>query len=183
MTHIHVWKWGIPLRQFKYMGERMIIHWRSLEIFELGISDFSMNPSGSRSVVLWDRSADAKLRRGGRRRHDLKKSLHVASLSLSLPDEKSGVKMERWSFFCVWINFWVFTIGPMYQWKQLLISHVEKCSLKNPRRSFFGMPENPQVEKSRRCGENSPGQCDLLFPLSTHWQEHSRAGAWFNPAV
>ena len=29
---------------------------------------------------------------------------------------------------------------------------MSKSVRKNPRRSFFGIPENPQVEKSRRCG-------------------------------
>ena len=68
-----------PLDNFSIYG------WKNdnpLEIFDLGISDFSMNPSGSRSVVLWDRSADAKLRRGGRRPHGLNES-HICRFIVS----------------------------------------------------------------------------------------------------
>lgn len=108
-------------------------------------------------------------------------------------------KSSRWKKRCqdgemvffVWINFWVFTIGPMYQWKQLLVSHVEKCSQKSqtlffwhPRKSSsWEVTEVWSIWPGNWLPETSPGQCDLLFPLSTHWQEHSRAGAWFNPAV
>lgn len=128
-----------PLDNFSIYGRK---NDNPLEIFELGISDFSMKPSGSRSVVLWDRSADAKLRRGGRRRHDL--------------NSRWKKTVSRWRddcFFCCVNQLLGFHHRPNVPMKkQLLVSKVEKCSLKNARGSFFGIPDNPQVEKSRRCG-------------------------------